>query len=481
MKAIDYSRQPTGINQESTGSPEAVIIRLTVERDQALRQVEELKAEVQRLADEKSALERKLRWYENPHVPPSVATLTGKATKKKKDPVKEQQSRAEGPAPPVKRGAPLGHRGATRETPVPDEVVEVTAARCPGCARYPGEPHGTEIKTIEELPPPPKITVTRFELKKYKCIHCGLDFTATHGECPTSGTFGPSLLTYMTLLKVFMRAPLRKTGEFMEYHDNFQISPKGILDAVNRVGKACKGEHERLKARLREAKWVHVDETGFHVNGQNWWLWVFRSDQDVILLVIVPSRGRKVVKDVLGKEWKKPLIVDGWTAYKGFPRLQRCWAHLLREVEAVRNVSAAGKELSEEIHQRFKALKEFTAADPPVAERQRQKQVWETELAELVERHVKYGELRKPVTYLRNGLEHWYTCLLHPGMPPTNNPGEQALRESVIIRKIIGTFRSESGTEYYQYIASLLATWRFTGQNMAERLEQVIRSNLCFN
>jgi transposase len=51
-----------------------------------------------------------------------------------------------------------------------------------------------------------------------------------------------------------------------------------------------------------------------------------------------------------------------------------------------------------------------------------------------------------------------------------NNLGEQAMREQVIMRKIIGCFRSEKGAENYQYIASLLATWRLQGKNGFEEL-----------
>ena len=43
--------------------------------------------------------------------------------------------------------------------------------------------------------------------------------------------------------------------------------------------------------------------------------------------------------------------------------------------------------------------------------------------------------------------------MLYPVMEPTNNLGEQAIREHVILRKIIGCFRSENGAENYQYIA----------------------------
>jgi len=35
--------------------------------------------------------------------------------------------------PPKKRGAPKGHRDATRPTPVPDDTKEVTAKICEQC------------------------------------------------------------------------------------------------------------------------------------------------------------------------------------------------------------------------------------------------------------------------------------------------------------------------------------------------------------
>jgi len=56
-----------------------------------------------------------------------------------------------------------------------------------------------------------------------------------------------------------------------------------------------------------------------------------------------------------------------------------------------------------------------------------------------------FKELKKPLTYLKNGCGCWYTCLLYPGMEPTNNLAEQAIRKHVIMRKIIGCFKSVKG------------------------------------
>jgi hypothetical protein len=48
---------------------------------------------------------------------------------------------------------------------------------------------------------------------------------------------------------------------------------------------------------------------------------------------------------------------------------------------------------------------------------------------------------------------------------PTNNIAERALRENVVIRKIIGTLRNAFGAEVHGVIMSVLATCKQLGQN----------------
>jgi transposase len=153
----------------------------------------------------------------------------------------------------------------------------------------------------------------------------------------------------------------------------------------------------------------------------------------------------------------------------------------LREVDDFREISENGKRLSEEIHACFKALKQFIESNPSMDERWHQKVIFEKELVDIVVKYEQFKGLEKPLTYMKNGFGAWYTCLLYPGMEPTNNLGEQAMREHVILRKIIGCFRSENGAENYQYIASLLASWRLQGKNGFEELEALLRKELCLS
>jgi hypothetical protein len=66
------------------------------------------------------------------------------------------------------------------------------------------------------------------------------------------------------MLKYHLRGPLRKVRDFLY----FEISPKGVMDGLLRVGNACKNEHGELIQRIRNSRWVHVDETGMKVNGE---------------------------------------------------------------------------------------------------------------------------------------------------------------------------------------------------------------------
>jgi len=410
-------------------------------------------------------LERRLKAYENPHTPPSQQRF------------KENTNNAANP--PRKRGAPPGHRGATRNVPEPDEIIPVTIDQCPRCGSYLGQAIGFESRTIEELPLPQKIKVTQYHLHKYVCPGCGNTITAQHQDCPKVGNLGIRLMTQITMAKFHQRGVLRRIQESLWDQYRFPISPKGIQDVLLRVGTACAGEYEQLKQRIRYAQWRYTDETGIPVLGKNWWLWISRTNRDDVLITIRPSRGQKVLKEILGEAVIGADVTDGWRSYHWLPQVQRCWSHLLREVDDFKEPLEHEQLLSEEMHRRYDLLKEFIGKDPPIEKRVQQKKIWDDELQTLVNENLQYLDVRVKAQYIQNGLGCWYTCLLYPGMQPTNNFAEQAIREHVIIRKIIGTFRSEKGSENYQYIASLLATWKLQGKNMSEELENLLRRELC--
>ena len=425
---------------------------------------------IEELTKENETLKKRLHIYENPHTPPSAKRFP---TKKKLD-VKPKEKK--------KRGAPKGHRGATRPTPIPTDFIEVVAKTCELCqSKNLEDLDETEKRIREDIPPPQVIKTIEYHHHTMECLDCGYKFVSKHPDSPKVGNFGIYLLVYVTMLKYHLRGVLRRIQDYLLYSNNFDISTKGVLDILLRVGDVCKVEYVRTIERIRKSNWVHVDETGFHINGEHWWLWIFRSSNNDVLVVIRKSRGSDVVKEILGPDWNKPVIVDGWSAYTWLRIIQRCWSHLIREVDTFIEVSKEGKQLSEDVHARFKTLKEMLDKDLSRDERLSLKKKFDKDMEDLVKKYDSFKELSTPVTYIRNGLGKWNTCLLFPGMAPTNNLGEQAIREHVIIRKIIGCFRSKSGAENYQYIASLLASWKLQGKNIFEELAALLRHELCLS
>ena len=424
-----------------------------------------LEKRIQDLEQKTKELEQRLRLYENPHTPPSQQRFKNNTNSNN---------------PPGRRGAPPGHHGATRPHPTPDEIIPVTMHECPRCGSYLGAATTVESRTIEDLPPPQKIRVTRYDLHHYHCPNCGAHVKATHPNCPQVGTIGIRLMTRITTKKFPQREPLRMIQDSLQEQHMLSLSPAGIHNILLRVGDACAPEYERLLQQVRTARWRYADETSAPVLGNNQWLWAFRTNHNDVLITIRPSRGRKVLDEILGADFTGAMVTDGYRSYQKLPEVQRCWAHLLREVDNG-DLTEHEQQFSAEMHRRFDALKIFIGKGPPMTQRIKQKTRWDKELAALAEEYFLIPETRTKAQYLKNGLGSWHTCLLHPGMQPTNNLAEQAIREHVIQRKIIGCFRSTRGPENYARIASVLATWRLQGKNVSEELENLLRRELCLS
>ncbi len=97
-------------------------------------------------------------------------------------------------------------------------------------------------------------------------------------------------------------------------------------------------------------------------------------------------------------------------------------------------------------------------------------------------KHTQSGnEVRPVVNYIDNHFDQWLNCVRYPDIEPTNNLAEQALRESVVYRKIIGAFRSVAGATYYEVLASMFATWQLRGLDVQTELRRMLTSNLCLS
>ena len=189
---------------------------------------------------------------------------------------------------------------------------------------------------------------------------------------------------------------------------------------------------------------IYCDETGFPVDGDQHWVWTFVTDEDVFY-TIDESRGSQVLEEVLGDELAEDatLSCDGWSAYPSYHgKLQRCWAHLLREAKYVAEPHEEAEPISEILHDLHEDLTAFDEEDPPASARERRRAQASLCLEELIRADYESEEVTRLAEKIRNGLGCWLTFVTEPEVDSTNNRAERALREQVVMRKIFGGLRS---------------------------------------
>jgi transposase len=426
-----------------------------------LRKNQEMEAEIERLRQEAKELRRRLSVHENPNVPPSVRHHSPGFTRERPL-VSVSERQKPGPKP--------GHPGSTRAPLLPDRRVTLHADRCGRCRGRRLRRTGSDTRTEVELPPPRKAVVTEFTIPIYECLDCGEETRGTLPEGRAPSGYGPQLQAEVVLGKICERLPYRRLAERLA-REGAPMSTATLQGLVWAASERLGEEYAAIRRRVRRSAVVHADETSFSVDGRKRWLWTFATPTGDTLLVLRPSRGTGVVEEILGKEYAGTVVCDGWTAYVGYS-LQRCWAHLLRVAKAAGEDDPEARDLGQELSALYAILtKELKEEDGPRA-RAGLERLGDGELRRLQRRYERGGSeaLRKVGVYLRNGMGSWLTFLRRAGVEPTNNRGERALREAVVIRKIIGTLRNGKGAEVFARLMSVLGTWRARGKDPAVRL-----------
>lgn len=418
-----------------------------------------LEKKTEELLKENKELKRRLALYENAHTPPS----------QRRYPTRQNGGQRTGKRFP---GRPEGHPGTTRPVPKPDVVIQAGWSRCPRCGVRLGEPARVKRRIVEDIPKPQPVVTKEFLELEGDCPGCGTHVVARHPDCPPDGRFGKNVLVQVPLLKYEERLPHHKIREVLKRQYGLSITTATIFDITRRVSDWLKPRYEEVRQRVSGAQVVYSDWTGMKVDGRKYWTWDFVTDTEV-LITVRKSKRKKVLKEVLGKSFSGTIVCDGCKSFPNFTRnLQRCWAHLLREADYLAEHVDEAKPLQNALHKLYGSLKTSLEDDPPPEERARLARNAKRRLGRWTRKPYETEEVRKFAATIRNGADHWFTFITNPGVEPTNNRAERALREHVVQRKIIGTLRNEKGTSIYETMMTMLATWNQRGLNPSQALDE---------
>jgi transposase len=236
----------------------------------------------------------------------------------------------------------------------------------------------------------------------------------------------------------------------------------------------------QIVERLRASRLVCSDETSARVNGRNQWEWVFQNPE-VCVHLIRPSRGHGVIDEVFGVDQAKPAIwvSDLYSAQRHHPAedWQVCLAHQLRDcqfaIEAGDTIFAPG--MKTVLLRAFVIHKWREELSDEQLERAR------ADLTRRVEQCLQRQPINKHGQRLQNRYgqikDHLFLFLRDASIPPTNNSSEQAIRLSVIFRKVTNGFRSDWGRDLFAAIRSVVNTGKRQGLSAYQAIKNVVGAN----
>jgi transposase len=394
------------------------------------------------------------------------------------DPPPSEQPRR--PRSQRRRGGQPGHAGHTR-TLVPvdevDEVVVIKPAQCPHCqAPLSGEDPTPWRHQVIEIPPI-KPVVTEYQWHQLVCVACGEVSRAPWPAGVPSGTYGPRVQATVALCTGAYRLSKRTTHQVMEEVFGVPMSVGTISPLEQATTAAVAAPVEEARRYVHAQEVAHLDETSWRQEGKRAWLWVAVTSW-VTVFVVRMSRGGQVARELLGETFSGILVTDRYSAYNWYPVRWRqlCWAHLLRDFEAMRSCGGRSEEIGDALlaqaHQMFTWWHR-------VREGTLQRSSFRSYMSPLrreVERLLEAGSqcgVPKTAGTCRDILkrrEALWTFVQVEGVEPTNNTAERSIRPGVLWRK--GSFGTQSaeGSRFVESMMTVVATLKQQQRNVLEYL-----------
>jgi transposase len=397
-------------------------------------------------------------------------------------PSRDQKAQA-GKSAKKKPGPPFGHARHLRPLIAqPDRVIAAPVSRCQGCqADLQGvAPAHIRRRQITELPVV-KPLVLETQQHEVVCPHCQ---TLNLGLLPegleAERQCGPRLEATLVYLKQQQHLSYERVVQALRDLYRVSLSEGGASSIVERAGRRAAPVAAQIKEQVRTSAHIQSDETSARVAGANWWQWVFRSAAGVYH-AIVPRRNARVIADFMGDAVAEVWSSDCFSAQLKAPaqRYQLCLAHQLRDLQRVLDEDAphawaaeGQRLLRTAIHLKHR----FALAPPGLTWPGYWRRVTELEnrLDRLLEAAVQGARARGLLERFVLHREKLLIFLYDPDVPPTNNASEQALRPSVIHRKVTNGFRSQWGAQGYAALQSVIATAKLKGQDVFTTLVELM-------
>jgi len=359
-------------------------------------------------------------------------------------------------------GGQPGHAPHQR-TLVPTEKVDAVIPCKPEQCRRCGEqltgsdPEPLRRQVVELPPVHPHLT--EYQLHRLRCAHCGI---TTCGELPAgvlAACYGPRLASIVALCTGGYRMSKRMVVRFCRDVFGIELSVGEICQIEQTVTKAVTPAVEEAAVYVQSCD-LNIDETTWKERWKRRTLWTMVTTQ-LSVFTIATGRGAAVLQKLVGKWYGGTITSDRAKAYDSQPlrRRQLCWAHLIRDFQAMMDRGGPGQAVGEALLEHAHVLFAWWhwVRDGTWTRSTLQSSV--RTLRASFKMELEWGTqnacLKTAATCRELLLREaaLWTFVRVEGIAPTNNLAERSLRGAVLWRKVSFGTQSDQGS---RFVASML-------------------------
>jgi transposase len=414
----------------------------------------------------------------------SIANLTRNSSNSSRPPssdppgVKKVRSK---PKSKRKQGGQPGHKGKNRKL-LPaeemDQIHDIFPEHCENCQNSFSQtlvtPFSQPVRhQVFDLP---EIIPIKEEYRCHSLLcQCGHSTAATLPKHVAQSCFGPRIHSAIAYLASVHRVTRRGIAEIMQSLFGITISTGAICNAARRVSDASLPAVGAIKHYVASSLTLNIDETGWRYKDERRYLWTFVAP-GAVLFHVSPSRGAKVLREVLGQSFDGVITSDDHSAYASYHKnglRQLCWAHIIRKLKALEEDRSSphaycfARNMLGDIGAIFSCWHAFQNSAGS------RKQLW-ADTQPMRDRMndfcviFRYSSDQRVQTRTKRLLDNWqhlFTFLKHDGVEPTNNSAERAIRPAVQWRKICFGSQSQIGEHFTGRLLSVVRTCQIHGIN----------------
>ena len=336
--------------------------------------------------------------------------------------------------------------------------------------------------SVADIPAMPRPQVTEYRVQVCRCRGCGRRVRGRHAEVApdqygaSAHRVGRRVMAAAHVLHYGVGIPVRRVPVVLRALTGVDLSQGAITqDALRRPQGAVGDAYQRLRESVRESAVVHTDDTGWRVGGEGAFLMAFETEDATVYQVRARHRNEEV-REVVPSDYGGVMVTDRGRSYDAQAlsgvKQQKCLAHVLRSISEVVETKRGrgrtpdrsrghgfGKRLSGLLREAMELRQSYRRGEASdyVAETERLRREVSCHLRDRPMPDRDNGRLQNELGW-HDDRGNLLRFLDDPGIEPTNNRAERALRGAVIARKVSHCSKNEDGADAFSAFTSVIRT-----------------------